>query len=1828
MAGGETVFQGIVELNLVDNAGPGLVTAIDQLQTQMNRINAMTGVNMSAGVEGLTAALGSAAAAAEYLQRRIEQLSIAQLQLAGGSGTSMQLAFVEATIVGYDALIAKVLEYQALASRPVWAIPPAERAGAYAQEFPAIVGSRAPAAITSEEQVAAQQAAAQRAVAASPFYTATPVGESPADVQRRLGVAADRQIAAQSQYTAALEAQVAGLIPHQRAIAMGPAAPPSGPTGAWPPVPAAGLYSTNPASETFLAEQLTAEQDQIAALKATSQAEWKLSEGVRTQAATQEQLTRMQAESAHRQAMTGTPQEVQAALVDPNISAAAKAQALKVQVLQIQNEQSQLNLAAGYKVLDAETTQGATDERTAKLKADIATLEQRRIVAVERLLAGEERLVNLTDEEASGGGGSGSSGTAHGRHGYGTSDPLAQGLMVAKYMLLYQAFSVVQQGIGTLMKATEDYSLAVNQLSIALGVNNTEAAATAQTYATVGQSLATPPAVAVTAATQYTRFFQDTSGAAGNIGAQLGSTINLLEGKSFQQGQEEAMITKAMDELGAIAQNYGLGASGAQDLYSAATVIAQHYGQGGGSAITQGTAQIADLLKQAGFSPEQGLALVGQVSQATGTTGEMAAGDLKRLLGRTGSNTFQSLFGEYGINPNQSTSKELGQLSLKFQDLTPTQQDTIITKLGGGRAGAAALATIVNFQDIIAEGNKAKANPQAAEQQAQLKLATFGGQMESIRTDLLAFATDLGQAGLGTILGLILKSVDPLIRGLDDLIKGFNALGPVVDNGALFLGTLALAVKLLGGSLDKAGLEAAAGKVTGALGGTRGQFSAGGWLGGLATPVKAAPLSEAETLVAKTSVDATAALRTEAAAQLAFAEANDKAAASLILATDGTKAQKDASVADALAETSAKEKLALASREVTATTVLQGEATKGLIAGQQEAAVATTMTEAETAAGGLGVAMTGLAATAGAAALAIAPLVAIILAVMAASAVKTTLDTQGAGRAEGTSANTAGTNAMKTGNIPLAQSAANLDMAGASKVLNANTGFWGTFLSGVGIIKDVVSGQDWQSTAKAQVAAIQSMIDEHKKLTDWITAATAAQNKMNAATPSSALFGPGYANINTGVTTMAAQQMSVPASSQKLRDLIANTPAGTIGGDVNIGAMLTPASGDKGVAVEVAREITLAKKALSPLTMLSDLKSLLPVAAELTAMAAKVGDPAQRAADLEAAQAISDSISGAYYPALLKLTTDKIDSIKALSSNQGQNLTQIKALLTSSITEAAQGGDTNTVVALFALGDKAFMDRTIAESQARLTVIDNSVKTDIAADKAAVIVATAAANAAIIKAGDPSRPGMQAPASFDPAQQAIIDKKKKSIQSQVDAFNVEEAANRARDATLRSFQVNPSGPDTNAEWLLTVQTNIETQKAILFKQLSAIDQSNIDLANEQAILGGMVSKPSTATAGPAGAAADFGAAAPNAAVDASKDPKVIAAEKKLAADQASLAIQLQILNTETGAASISAPTGSAFQPGKAAADAYATQEAMLAAQAISGDPISQASAALAVAEFKMTESTSVGAVYWQNLKGLHDAQYALAQAQEAGANAQVQASVIPGDPISAATVALQVAQNQLANAVGSTAYYTALKGVHDAQYALAQAQLADANNIDLLNIDMTNPLLMAQEKVREAARTLSMDQNRGVGQNVINNDMVALRNATSAAQKTAFDQQFSDEQTNYQLQRTSLSAYLSYLNAQHLYLTSVKNKTRQQVDELNQVDQALKGLADQMQGQFNLGQIKVPTVYEARGGGGSVTTQNVQITITGTDIPAVKAILTQYVGQAAMATAGSAARKV
>jgi len=1244
--------------------------------------------------------------------------------------------------------------------------------------------------------------------------------------------------------------------------------------------------------------------------------------------------------------------------VDPNASA-------KVQQLE-------LNLAinvAKEKQLLADRTAAMAAGKSAITEVELA---QARI----NTLAVQERLTAALETQASGGSGGGMFGGGMG------------GLQMLKYYAFYQVFQEGSKLLTQVKTATEEYSLAVNQLSIALGGNQEQAQTLAATYSTMGQNLATAPTIAVDAATKYTRFFRDTSGVSGDIGATLGSNINLLEGAKASgafgdPAARAAANDKTLGELGAIAQNYSLAAQGASNLYDAATVIAQHYGQQLGGSLLGGTAQIADLLQQSGFSPEQGLALTGSVMQYTGNTSEMAAGDLKRFLGRQGSATFKDVFAEFQVNQNQSLHDELVQLGTKFQTLSETQRASVITSLGGGRAGAAVVAAITDLPDQSQIAAAGAAAIGVAAEQAQARLGTFAGMLEQISADWSTLAKDLGTSGLGSVFGDALALVDPLLRGVDALVSGFALLPGYVKQFLELLALASVAGRVAGGSF---GLE-----------GVTGVLTKVGNIGGGAAEVVSADATAAR--VAALGLDATA---TEA----------DTAAIGLNTVAAGENA------------------------------VAQGAA-----AGAADVGTASLVAR-----------LGSLAAAAAAAAGPIAVIAAAIggVAVLGESWKSYGQSKDGIQLAQDAFA--AHANAQTPADYAAAADLANQSIAGLQA---ARDGIGGGLLYGLGSgtklgmypgAPDASTGLNKQSddlqarlTAQAQQDYLSSLTPAQQNqqnlrnfsLTNtggspqWLSVPGVTSNL----SPAQQGFGLDYTSVDRGVRNLATLHASVATSMAQLRDELAHIP------DSSLADLLTPQSGFKGAGDEIKRLTTQIGHSNNPIQNEADLGLISSYTAELAKRTA--GTDQQ-----DAGAAMYDTALKAYHQAVLGNVKAKVDSIHAMQSDNASSQAQIRGTVTAALTEFARTGDVNSVIALLAGVDKAF-------------------------------IATFNANIA--------------------AEKRVL----------------------------------------------------ADQAATLMSALAALDQAQVDSLASAGLLAGERGVVTTNT--------------PGSAAQTSDAAKLKAARDKLVRDTT-------IQGTMAAAAPLTAPGGADFTWPKSAAGSGPTaaqiEEARLAAQAIPGDPMSAAIANLRVAQYKMSEP-----------------------------------------------------KNQVE-------YWTALKALHEAQYAYSMAQQSAANDATQLREDLTNPLVVAREKVAEAQRQLALDLSRGALPDVTNKDRLALKQAQSAAEKSAFDQQFSDQSTNYNLQRESLSAYLSYLNAQHTYLMSVHSKTRQQVDELNQVDQALQGLANQLQGQFNLGQIKVPTPYEARAIGAGGLTTNVQITINGTDIPAVKAILTQYLGQGVMSTAGSSARKV
>lgn len=264
-------------------------------------------------------------------------------------------------------------------------------------------------------------------------------------------------------------------------------------------------------------------------------------------------------------------------------------------------------------------------------------------------------------------------------------------------------------------------------------------------------------------------------------------------------------------------------------------------------------------------------------------------------------------------------------------------------------------------------------------------------------------------------------------------------------------------------------------------------------------------------------------------------------------------------------------------------------------------------------------------------------------------------------------------------------------------------------------------------------------------------------------------------------------------------------------------------------------------------------------------------------------------------------------------------------------------------------------------------------------------------------------------------------------------------------------------------------------------------------------------------------------------------------------------------------------------------DRDAKANAMAESTIDSRDLSGEAAEKVREAKVKLDHDDKNSAEYGLDLKAYQDSLLAQANTARAIADAAEEASVAPGDAIGEARAQMDAATRALAADIpGQAQFFDDQKKFREAEFALARAQEDYATTLEALGTDQTNPVVQAQNALDAARRKYADDAKLGADPATLAADQLAVSNDQNAVQKSLFEQQLQDAQTNFSLHRMSGAAYIQYLRATQANLKATGLGTRQLLDEYNEVSQQLLSANQQLQGQFNLGQIKLPTVYQER----------------------------------------------
>jgi hypothetical protein len=1360
-----------------------------------------------------------------------------------------------------------------------------------------------------------------------------------------------------------------------------------------------------------------------------------------------------------------------------------------------------------------------------------------------------------------GGFGSGLSGGGKGGQGFGNTEELGKlvGYM-ARYILLYQVFRDIEKIIRESVDQMLNFERSVSDLANQLGVTREEARGLANDLALQGAASGLLPNQSVELGAQFATTFsgQGDPAALARQGVSLGGMLHVLTG-----GKEDAQY---MRDVTGITQSFNLSISDTARVLDAATSAAQHFGLGNAGTVLPGLAQIGDLANQAGFSVEFMANALADIQQRTGQSSPAAAGELQRFLGREGNLAFQQVFASQGINTTQPFQDELEQLSERYDKLSQSEKAFIIGQFGGGRAGADALAFLEDYAKIQEQANRSTEQGGISQEQYFKRIEDVRGELTALRGILANFAKDIGESGVLAPLGLILETLKPTVQAADELVQAFNQIPAPLREAAALVGEIALAAK-----------------ITTALN-LGAMFRRGGAAAAVEGEAAAAGAAEAE--VAAASTGRWYRNRTLGAGRIPTQD--------LRAATLGEDAAFGASLRGGL-----------------------GYAALGV------KGMASQVAES------LGQLINPLTLTIGG-------FIAIDHALHTTEGILDASNKAAEATLSGVSANqlTSSSEANRRAAVEAAHSSSGFFGTIINSVLGNPTG---QARQQARANADLADWESKQYTAALNAGASTQTLAE--SLVDLGNAQDGVQLSVKALTAA------GYtatqsiqALIDKLEATALVSEGTIPAGqAPAVARAAANAATNSFRNDVLLDRELQSFQ-PTGATLDVVEN---ARRAANRQT---DVPAPPVDPSKLSKVNYKEFNDAIYQATLGylTDQGLSPTQQGTLSPEQLKAEQARIlQAMKDDLAKQGVDAKTIQALVPDLNREAAEA--VHQQLQGVAGGVTQLSSKQIIDLINNVQQLSGQAAAEAAAH-AQFDPKNVTPTGVVSRSG--AQAGAEQTVRFlQEVRQGIIDNKNISATDKANDLNylatlTEQAQVAAENATLQNLQANQAlalasiPPENTTQAIRQKLADITSTLADPTLHLTAEEIRGLKTAQAQlgaqlpgATLADRVSGIGVDTnpADTVQIARDAEHAA-NRTLTNYRNRGVVGkalhdAEKAVtqAHYQTVLAEQQDAIDTADSLVPVMDKVGEAYQ---------AWQDALTKAQTlVGGARQKQLHDAMTLhVQFLQTQQEQTNAIVLAgidprdtaaldrqklrndraNLRILRQnapddltdiANLETQQAQDritalthriASQNARRDAGVRAGNSLQEARAGLRDAQNNLRDdLVGSDEYYADLKAVHEAEAGLASEIAAHTKELYLLRGDTTDPVEQARANLVEARRKLREDQRRGTGDLAADN--LNVEQADWARQKAVFDQTLSGQQTAYQLHRESAQSYLQFLENQDRTLRDQlrgmhkgQEGYRQLVDELNVIDQAILGMNDQLSGQFNLGNIDVPTVYDVR----------------------------------------------
>jgi hypothetical protein len=1303
-------------------------------------------------------------------------------------------------------------------------------------------------------------------------------------------------------------------------------------------------------------------------------------------------------------------------------------------------------------------------------------------------------------------------------------------------------------------------------------------------------------------------------------------------------------VSGAANDIIAVGTSFGIASQGLNSINDA---IATAHSTFGSSTldISNGLKLLADDGKQAGYSMAQLAQVVGLDAARLAESGDEVATNLQRVFAQFQSKAGQSQLQAVGVNTLGTVKTQIEGLAAVYPDLNQKQQQNILNVLGGAKAMKELIPLLSDNTALQDAFTKTLTDQGAGSKLASAGLNSLAGQLKVIAETIKNIGLDIARTGIFDPLIFALGLLKPALQSLDSLLQLYDKLPSVVKGGTAVLleGALALSVfskvranAAIGGAGSIGGLSGALRNVTG-----RGGGAVAGDINGRAVNEA---LAQWETASAKEATAMDAAARAQ---QLA----NDETTKSTITVerlrqADELLLKATTGATEALVRlldvTAGATGRGLAGRSVAA----QEAAATGLGGGRRTFAVGADGVASELSNTGKG-ALSSISSGIKTGASKIGSLLGsqlggVGIALLGAILVNSAINASTAiSQAITASAQLVSKTVYGTTSTALEQQASDLSAAAAADK-HASHGLIASSLNSLegnptGASANIASTEAATlATAAASLAAI-----EAQKLNSANVGDIASTIDLSSATA-----------LSTSLTTLASTGLGAQQQMDALNRAILRVT--TSGGNLAGGTSLTPlqaqAAGINSTAALAAsfaasqqlyQNVKNSNDAVGQI-FTSEHKNLDTIASGFGKLVGNVfGKTSNPFGDIGQ---ISRGVLGADTLGAFQQRRD----LSVAGNAQPEWLTGLLNSNTAGIFSPG-GLNGNIKPADAAVAQKALAKVNVGDLSAK---VGNTITAGLQSGPVTPDVEAEITNLAVAQM-EAAIPGF---ASLVPAvRKNLVAGWTAAIRSQIDTATganstaATDAITFAAAATFDATNAQAAGAAAGVkaalsggnQQLVTAQvtlTNMLTDRDALIQLAIA---SGLDTAQAMVQYNGLLN-----TAELAAVTAKIQAQSSVTTLGiAQLGPfnKTAALAAQAAGDARNAALQAQTITTYSNNGQV--PTGTKQILTVADQTTAATDASNQLQQKIANDQSARLAAiapgntvGLATATLRNDQQT-LNQIKDKGTKEYTDAYLAVQTDLRAVADAQNQlgtaiagAYIDPQDPLAAAHVAVSGLINKIrtADTKGTLQWFQDQAALAQAQQAVVTAQLT-ANAVLLsLQTDQTNPVTVAKDALIAAqAKQAADNANPRTDVNTKNADRLATQSASQSLDAAQFSQNLSDLQTADQLGRISHQTYLKYLKTQQqqieetsAYLNPLAQGHRAAVDKLNQIDQAILAANNQLVGQFNIGQVKVPTPYEVRrslatqavGQQYQSTNSSVVINVNGANYDQVATLLGTYLG--------------